>query len=399
MTAMATPWLFLGLNFFGYSLLLSMLIPLLDVLYWTTFVSTGCRDKSHRYLIFFVASLVIFWIGWRSPSSLRLFLKFGLITLFIKYVISILENYGTKPFTYAYRLACTVTVIQFLLVNFVNGAYLFDPKALIISLTSSLTLGTGIDAGQYFGVHLWHQLARVGGTALEPGHMALIATVFSPFLIKTFPDRLLLAGAIFASLSKVSFFQLLIIAWGWLAVYIIRAGMLWISIILAYIGISIFFLARYFSSAKDLFAFNPSIYERLQGAILFLNSDLQFKIFGHGYLGVCEHVNSSDIISEHATGYSELVTGGSICNLGVHSLFGSVLLEGGLIGIFAIAICLTLIETRRLRRSEIAKMPIQFVIVLILCGLTSVHWLTNFPPVYVAVALLFAEIRRHSYAS
>jgi hypothetical protein len=50
------------------------------------------------------------------------------------------------------------------------------------------------------------------------------------------------------------------------------------------------------------------------------------------------------------------------------------------------------------RSFGITNMRPQMFVVIIFCGLASVHWLTNLPPVYVAAALLFAEARGQSYA-
>jgi hypothetical protein len=206
----------------------------------------------------------------------------------------------------------------------------------------------------------------------------------------------LLIGAIFASLSKVSFFQIGMFASGLATIYVLRCGMFWILSIITYLTSTHLLLTYVFKTKEQFFSLNSSIYERLQGGILFLESEIRNLIFGHGYLGVCENLNKSEFYSEHTTGYSELATGGRMCSLGVHSLFGSFILEAGLAGVLYMAIFVTFLEPKKISKEAITGLPMQLIFILIICSLTSVHWLTALPPVFVTIALLFTNRKARS---
>jgi hypothetical protein len=320
-------------------------------------------------------------------------------TLTVVYFVHGIAWYGFRPFLAGVRLACVIAILQFIEVNFFRTRFL-APEFYTWRISPDLALNIRGGGGHSYDFSaITKTMARVSGTALEPGHFAtLMFCLLGLVRLRSTTGLLVIAGAI-CSLSRVS---LLLTPVLMIALLIDRLQRRWLA---GFVGalFSIYFcgalwIANRFGGREEILDTNRSLYDRIDGIYAFIDIPAWTKLFGTGYQNTCMFLSDSFAAASNAL----IVPVGPgtdrmYCAVGALSGFSSFLLENGILGFFLLLAVIYVLSRRSGKKLDMRDWPTRqmgaiafrapvWYLVLFVISLPTIHYLTFFPLLYFVLA-------------
>lgn len=391
------PWTVLGFDLRGLSnLSLAFIFCLLDIKFWCDFFKKRIEKRICNLLIFFL--LFIYYFSIRSVNPASIYFNFLFPAIYCTYVYFNLKKNDISGLLFGLYSSLIFSTFQFLEVNFLKTTFLS-----VSNLEMNFGFGRfGIvqPTGQYGLIGFFKNIIRVSGPAAEPSFFAMTLFSLLPIFHKNKTVLLAIFVGFVVSFSKVSLIFIVFSLFFLIFVrYLFLSYFYFIYFIsFLYLVGTKFFLFKYISR-EDFFISNPSIYTRFVGGLIFFDLDYFYKIIGVGKYNSCNFVsNNWQRVTEMGTGYFDFVRSAN-CSLVNFSNIGSLLVDGGLIGLIFWSFWPYLIKSAILREKFNIKIVLDktmFSALLcwwFLCTL-NVYFLTfNIPSFFLLAWIFHSQIK------